>query len=592
MTRKIVSALIALALPLCICYAQESDAFNAPIIEDDMTVDAEQNQQWRTGQQKYPAKPRNMWEVGINAGHAFISGDVEAAGLSGYGFGLTFRKAFNYTLSLRFGGQYTSSKGFDARPSNFNTIERERFYRQAENQAALSGYSGSQIHRNYKTGLFAANLEAILNVGNIMFHNPRNKWNTYIGLGVGVNIPDVKLDLLDGESGLYNFEGVSAPYDLNTVDGRRDSRNDLKDLLDGDYETEGGVEQSIAKWGDDKTVIPHFLFSVGISRKLSDRINLGIEHQIILSDNDLLDGFELRSAVDETNNLDIPHYTSLRLGINLGDSEKRSEPLYWLNPLDAPYSDIAELKQRPKFDLTDSDGDGVIDMIDQEKNSAAGCPVDTRGVILDSDGDGVVDCKDKEPYSPPGYTVDEDGVADVQTPYLTENEIVELLESRPQPKAEWFLPMIHFDLDKYYIKPSFYGQLHNVATVMRTHPNLNIVVAGYADNRNPTDYNTVLSYKRANASMEYLMEKYDFPRERFVLQYGGEDEALIADLPDNHNTNLQEEIKHYMNRRVEFRVATADDQNMDAPEGPDAGEATPGSSRPGTKYSGNRNSGY
>ncbi len=66
---------------------------------------------------------------------------------------------------------------------------------------------------------------------------------------------------------------------------------------------------------------------------------------------------------------------------------------------------LLNLKQRPKFDLTDSDGDGVIDMTDQEINTAAGCPVDTRGITLDSDGDGVVDCKDEEPYSPPGYEV-------------------------------------------------------------------------------------------------------------------------------------------------------------------------------------------
>ena len=46
--------------------------------------------------------------------------------------------------------------------------------------------------------------------------------------------------------------------------------------------------------------------------------------------------------------------------------------------------------------LPDSDGDGIIDQLDIEPNSTAGCPVDSRGIILDTDGDGVPDCMDYE----------------------------------------------------------------------------------------------------------------------------------------------------------------------------------------------------
>jgi hypothetical protein len=249
--------------------------------------------------------------------------------------------------------------------------------------------------------------------------------------------------------------------------------------LDGDFETPGGIENDvITVVGDHKTIIPHFTFGLGLSRKLSKRLNLGLEHRILLTDSDLYDGFEDRNATSETTSNDIPQYTSLRLGINLGNFEKRVEPLYWVNPLDGAFNDVAELKQRPKFDLTDSDGDGVIDMTDQEVNTPAGCPVDTRGVTLDSDGDGVVDCKDQEPYSPPGYTVDTKGVAQIPKDYLTEEETVDLINQRAaamESNLNWFLPMIHFDLDKYYIKPEFYGALHNVAAVMKSHPDLKVV---------------------------------------------------------------------------------------------------------------------
>src|SRR6187402_1421830 len=89
-----------------------TDKFASPVIEDEMTVNPEQNKLWRTGQAKYSAKPKSMWELGIGAGSSFISGDVDAAFPAGYGFGLHLRKAINYTLSWRLEAIYQSSQGF------------------------------------------------------------------------------------------------------------------------------------------------------------------------------------------------------------------------------------------------------------------------------------------------------------------------------------------------------------------------------------------------------------------------------------------------------------------------------------------------
>ena len=231
---------------------------------------------------------------------------------------------------------------------------------------------------------------------------------------------------------------------------------------------------------------------------------------MITSDNDLLDGFVYRTTEDQSNNNDNSHYTSIRLGINLGNFDKKTEPLYWLNPLDGVLNDVADLKQRPVLDLTDTDGDGVIDMIDQEKNSPTGAMVDTKGVSLDSDKDGVPNHLDKEPYSPPGFTVDGIGVAQIeQEKTITEDDVVNLINQRlGNIKTDWFLPMIHFDLDKYYIKPEFFSQLHHVATVMKSHPELKVVAAGHTDVRQTSDYNKVLAYKRADAAVNFIVAKY------------------------------------------------------------------------------------
>ena len=577
MTRFRLTTTALLCLFATIGMAQDESQVLAP----EMTKNPEQQQQFIDGQNSYSAKPRNMWEIGLNAGHSFIQGDVDAPVWSGFGAGLTFRKSLSYILSIRFGGQYTSSKGYNGRPSQFAAFSAEPTYRQNGGQSgALNQYKNSEVYYNYETTNFSGNLELLINIGNILFHRPDVKWNGYVGVGVGYHDVETKVDLLTGDNKTtpYDFESIGDGLDFSKSDDRKTARDRLKNLLDGDYETPGGTNATESDF--------HALISAGFSRKLGGRVSLGLEHQVMLWGSDLMDGF----VGSNSKSSDINHYTSLRFDIAIGNKEKRTQPLYWVNPMQSPMDDIAELKRRPKFDLTDSDGDGVIDMIDQEINTPAGCPVDTRGVTLDSDGDGIADCKDKEPYSPPGYDVDSDGVAQVPT-YMTRSDVQTMINAIPQPKMSWFLPMVHFDLDKFYVKPEYYGSLHSVAQVVKSHPDINLVVTGFADNRGDDDYNAVLSFERAQAVVDHLVNNYDVPASRFVVQYAGASNEIVSDLPDNHRTSAEEEKGHYMNRRVEFRIAESGDSSMSRPEG-EAGSNTPGSSRPGSKYSGNRNSGY
>jgi hypothetical protein len=65
----------------------------------------------------------------------------------------------------------------------------------------------------------------------------------------------------------------------------------------------------------------------------------------------------------------------------------------------------------------DADGDGVLDQLDAEPNTPAGCPVNTHGVQLDTDGDGVPDCTDKQLITPTEcQPVDADGVGKCPQP--------------------------------------------------------------------------------------------------------------------------------------------------------------------------------
>ncbi len=563
-------------------------------IPDDITSDPAQNKRWRQGEHAYSAKPKSMWELGLHTGYAFISGDVEAPFPAGYGFGLHARKSLNYMFSLRLDTWYTQNSGLDARFMSPSTLRVERLYNQ-NRSPALDRYinEGLPVHRNYRTSILGGSLQAVLNMGNLLFHQERNTWNAYALFGLGLNIPTINVNLLNGNVP-YDFAPVTRGLNLDSKDGRSEARKRLRDLLDSSWETPGGVQTDIIAIGDRKKVLPHANLGVGVSRRLSERVNVSLEYQITLAGTDLYDGFEFRSQFDKTNNLDIPHYMSVRVGINLGDFGKRTPPLYWINPLSGALTDLAEVKRRPILDLTDTDGDGVIDMFDQDNSTPPGVPVDVRGVALDSDGDGIPDYLDAEPFSLPGYPVDEKGVAQVPDPgYVTGDEVNAIINQKlANIRTNWFLPMIHFDLDKYYVKPEFFGQLHHVATVLQQHPNVNVVVKGFADNRNSPEYNSVLSYNRAMATIDYLMSRYDIPRNRLIVQFGGHEVPLVPDLPATHSIDKQLEMQQYMNRRVEFLIATADDKDMTRPEGPEAGSGTPGSSRPGPKYSGNRNSGY
>ncbi len=467
MTKKLKMAVVMLfMLPLCL-HAQDNpsvtdskeipqdykDTWKSPYITDEMTVDPEQHKSWRMGEYKFPAKPKHSWEFGLHLGHFLIDGDVDRNILGGYGLGLHLRKAMNYSVSIRASLFYGVATGLEKQPS------RHR------NNVGANGIGGGLVEEvfndydpmrggpgewfpAYRTSYVSGDIAAIFNIGNLLFHRERNKWNLYFGLGIGLNTHTTMLDLLNSNGLPYDALSQRVnwtPEDFDTKSGRSRIKEELMAIYDGDYETEGPKKDGVFRMGDEMNIHMAVIPSVGISRKINKRINIGIEHAVYLSDTDYLDGIKFRTSADQTNNLDVGHYTHVRIGVNIGNFQKVTEPLYWVNPIDQAYTDIANLKSQESLDFADEDNDGVIDIIDQELDTPEDCPVDTRGIILDSDGDGIVDCEDKEPYSRPGCPVDALGVAqcdDVQAVdadqvrSIVDERIEELqLDSYTQPTA-------------------------------------------------------------------------------------------------------------------------------------------------------------
>jgi len=314
-----------------------------------MTVDSDQNKQWRTGEYKYSARPKSAWELGIALGHFHINGDVVSDLPSGYGVGLHVRKAINYMFSWRLEGQYHNTKGLDGRLTDAKVLNLDN-----RGTPVLSVYGQNGLmYRNFKTTNIHGNFSILWNLGNMLFHKERNKWNIYVGLGLGVVSTDVKMDYFNGSAA---YDGISAIESTHGKENTREKRNAVYDMLDGDYETGFENDRNVPGFlHDSGELFPTFVGSLGLSRKFSKRINLTFEHQLFAGDYDQWDGHEYRTTFDQTNDSDIGHFTNLRLGFNLGNFNNVTEPLYWLNPLDGTFNDIANLKSRPTLDIADDD---------------------------------------------------------------------------------------------------------------------------------------------------------------------------------------------------------------------------------------------
>ncbi|MBL7825337.1 MAG: OmpA family protein, partial [Saprospiraceae bacterium] len=321
----------------------------------------------------------------------------------------------------------------------------------------------------------------------------------------------------------------------------------------------------------------------GLAFRVNSKFNVGVEYtftQLFGDKADALDSDENVGA-NSTTFRDAFHFPHLSLNFNLGGKDKngnaKSEPLYWANPLALTADAITALEARPVYDPTDTDGDGIIDAIDDEDNSPAGARVTTKGVTLDSDMDKVPDYKDKEPYSPPGYPVNADGVAQVPKA-ITEADVNRIVDAKiaaiklPTPKpTEWFLPNINFSDNNFTVRSSEFEKLYYVATVLKNNPDLKVVAVGHTDARGSEGYNNVLSYNRAKSAIESLVNQFGVSRDRVVLNWAGEGSKLDPTATASG-----------INRRVEFRVAKGETE-MARPEGKEAGKGS---------FKGNKDAGY
>jgi outer membrane protein OmpA-like peptidoglycan-associated protein len=195
----------------------------------------------------------------------------------------------------------------------------------------------------------------------------------------------------------------------------------------------------------------------------------------------------------------------------------------------------------------DTDRDGVPDGLDQEPNTTLGALVDKNGVSRDSDQDGVPDGLDQEANTPAGALVDafgrsvpEQNTPEARTASIPNVQALERLES-----SLLKLPNLHFDTGSTKVKPEDYSTLDVVGQILTDYSMLVVLVEGHADAVGNPQKNLDLSFARARAARDYLLEKFpNLTRANFTVTGMGQNDPL-AD--DSHDGRIQ-------NRRVEFKV--------------------------------------
>ena len=468
----------------------------------------------------FPAKPKNAWQLGIVGGMAAVNGDVtpnffgaKKPPLPGYAVGVNIKKPINYMFALKANYRYMTMWNTD---TELSTIPSQW----AMSVPSISGaYKPAQnkLAYNSKTIAHDFNFDAVVSFGNVKYHKERTKVVFNIFASAGGFLFATKYDQLGENGNAYDYTSV----DFNGKN--KEIAQALNAMRDGTFETraEKAALEGEGFAGSNFTFIPAFGGGAGLTFRLNRVIDLEFEGRLMATRNDDLDGVRFEETSTLTAGFDT--YSTITVGMNFKlVGKKKTEPITLLNPMHYTYQKIAENDPERAIEelLKDDDNDGVPNRLDQEPNTPEGAPVNPKGIALDSDSDGIIDLYDEEPFSPPGLPVNDKGVAQLppapdlgNAKFVCENVI---------------FPSVHFDKDKFNLKPEFYAHLHNLADKMIACPKMKVKATGMTDKDDDVKYNDQLSYNRVKTVVDYLVNTYKIDRNRFIVGFEGEKNAKAS----------------------------------------------------------------
>ncbi|MFC0343186.1 OmpA family protein [Epilithonimonas hispanica] len=356
-------------------------------------------------------------------------------------------------------------------------------------------------------------------------------WNGYVSLDKQItHVLGVSLLYTKGETNqkarLNNLAGVGHGYtkfdqialigDVNfsNLMRRVDNKSNYRWALHGyggigftGYKTYLQDNAVLSKWPleiEQKIGISTFSYigGVGLKYNISRLLDIELRTLYLISGDEEFDGggwTRTDTGYNEIND----SYTDNAWLVNLGLSfklGKHPDHLRWVDPLQGAYAKAAVLEEEFKdfniCDKGDLDNDAVCDDWDRQLDTPAGARVDGAGVALDLDLDGVIDLNDKC-TTVPGPVENQGCPTEKAMP--VSNNIEEINKH---------FNGIEFELNKDVIRPESFKDLNQAADIIKSlRATDSFIVVGATDSRGSAAYNKKLSQARANAVLNYLVDK-------------------------------------------------------------------------------------
>ena len=155
-------------------------------------------------------------------------------------------------------------------------------------------------------------------------------------------------------------------------------------------------------------------------------------------------------------------------------------------------------------------------------------------------------------------------------------DIVQDFDIEPIPQEPIMLPDILYDLGKWDLKPQFEDSLQGLIETLQVNPTITIELASHTDARDTDEHNDILSQKRAQSVVDYLIIRGIDPLRLTAKGYGErvprtiQNDITVKGYTFKAGTRLTEdfinklpntevkEAAHQMNRRTEFRILSKD----------------------------------
>jgi peptidoglycan-associated lipoprotein len=105
-----------------------------------------------------------------------------------------------------------------------------------------------------------------------------------------------------------------------------------------------------------------------------------------------------------------------------------------------------------------------------------------------------------------------------------------------------------FEYDSYELRPDALTAVQTNATYLKAHPDLDVVVAGYADERGTAEYNLALGQKRAQAVRDQLIADGVSPSKLDVISYGKEKQTCTEEDEACFAKNRRASLENHTNK--------------------------------------------